>query len=84
MAEPAPHTATTPAPPWERLDDEYAEPWEDPIVAEVRTARAALLADAGGTLEGLYRLLKEAEAHGAAAGAEYIQPPPRPDGTRAP
>jgi len=76
------HDATTPAPPWERLDDEYAESWEDPIVAEVRAARAAPLAEAGGTLEGLYRLLKEVEAHEAAAGVEYIQPPPQPGGTR--
>jgi len=34
----------------------------DPIVAEVRRARAKLLADAGGTLDALFAWLKQAEA----------------------
>lgn len=36
--------------------------WEDPIVAEVRKAREALLADAGYDLYELSRRLREAQA----------------------
>lgn len=35
--------------------------WKDPIVAEVRSARAALFADAGDDLEILCQKLREAE-----------------------
>lgn len=35
--------------------------WRDPIVEEVRAARKRLLKEAGGTLEGLIAMLREAE-----------------------
>lgn len=49
----------------------------DPIVDEVRVARAALLQAAGGTLDGLFDLLTRQEA---AAGRTAVSlPPKRPD-----
>ena len=44
--------------------------WEDPIVAEVRAVRGRLWESAGGTLDGLYALLKASEtARGKAMAA---------------
>ncbi len=48
---------------------------EDPIVAEVRVSRKALLAKAGGTLAGLCDWLKKREQ---AHPARLVNLPPRP------
>jgi hypothetical protein len=54
--------------------------WEDPIVAEVHAIRARLWESAGGTIDGLYALLKASEtARGAAMAAT---PTPVGDGKR--
>ena len=50
-------------------------PWEDPIVAEVRAARAALLAAAGYDLEKLVERLRQEEAR---SGRPVVSLPPRP------
>ena len=50
-------------------------PWEDPIVAEVRAARAALLAAAGYDLEKLVERLRQEEAR---SGRPVMNFPPRP------
>jgi hypothetical protein len=50
------------------------EPWIDPIVAEVRAAREALLADAGYDLHTLCELLR---ARQAAAGRQVVHRQPR-------
>ena len=49
-------------------------PWEDPIVAEVRSAREALFAAAGYNLEELSRRLREEQL---AAGRTAVILPPR-------
>lgn len=48
------------------------ERWEDPIVAEVRAARAELLRKAGGTLEGLVTMLMRSQKK---RGRKLVQPP---------
>jgi hypothetical protein len=50
------------------------EPWLDPIVAEVRAAREALLAEAGYDLHALCELLR---ARQAAACRQVVQRQPR-------
>ena len=52
----------------------YTEPWVDPIVAEVRTAREALLADAGYDLHVLCERLREKQA---AAGRKVVRREPQ-------
>ncbi len=52
-------------------------PWEDPIVAEVRAVRAALLAAAGGNLDELGRRLRQEQA---TSGHEVMTLSPRPPG----
>ena len=47
---------------------------EDPIVADVREARAHLLEAAGGSVEGLVRLLRARERE---AGRHPVQLPPQ-------
>ena len=54
-------------------------PWVDPIVAEVRGARAALLAAAGFDLEKLAQHLREEQA---ISGHPIITLPPRRPGHR--
>jgi len=51
------------------------KPWEDPIVAEVRSAREALLAASAYDLEELCRRLRQ-EQH--AGGRTVVTLPPRP------
>ena len=48
--------------------------WQDPIVAEVRTARAALLASVGYDLEKLAERLRQEQA---ASGRRVVTLPPR-------
>lgn len=52
-------------------------PWRDPIVAEVRTARERLFAEAGYDLETLGRQLRESQA---TSGRPVITLPPRRPG----
>ena len=52
----------------------HTEPWVDPIVAEVRTAREALLADAGYDLHVLCERLR---ARQDAAGRKVVRREPR-------
>lgn len=42
-----------------KLADQPQEPWQDPIVAEVRKAREELLAEVGFDLEAFCRRLQE-------------------------
>jgi hypothetical protein len=49
--------------------------WEDPIVAEVRAARAVLLAAAGYDLEKLVQRLRQEQAR---SGHPVVSLPPRP------
>ncbi len=42
-------------------EPEGATAWTDPVVEEVRAARAALLKENGGTLEGIFRELRRAQ-----------------------
>ena len=51
---------------------------EDPIVADVREARAQLLEAAGGSVEGLVRLLRARERE---AGRHPVELPPHPAGS---
>lgn len=51
-----------------------AEPWVDQIVADVRTAREALLAEAGHDLRVLCRRLRERQS---AAGRKIVRREPR-------
>ena len=55
-------------------------PWEDPIVAEVRAARGALLAAAGYDLEKLVERLRQEQAR---SGHPVVSLPPRPPESRA-
>ena len=50
---------------------------EDPIVTDVREARAQLLEAAGGSVEGLVRLLRARERE---AGRHPVELPPQPAG----
>lgn len=50
-------------------------PWRDPIVAEVRAARVALLAEAGYDLHALCERLRQQTVD---EGREPIRRPPRP------
>ena len=61
------------------LNDEKAlePPWVDPIVAEVRGARATLLAAAGFDLERLAQRLREEQA---VSGHPVVTLPPRQPG----
>ena len=52
----------------------YTEPWVDPIVAEVRAAREALLADASYDLHVLCERLREKQV---AAGRKVVRRRPR-------
>ena len=52
----------------------YTEPWADPIVAEIRAAREALLADAGYDLHVLCERLREKQV---AAGRKIVRREPR-------
>ncbi len=53
---------------------------EDPIVADVREARAQLLEAAGGSVEGLVRLLRARERE---AGRHPVELPPQAAGPNA-
>lgn len=53
---------------------------EDPIVADVREARAQLLEAAGGSVEGLVRLLRARERE---AGRHPVEQPPQAAGPNA-
>jgi hypothetical protein len=55
-------------------DREHRAPWEDPIVAEVRAARAALFAAAGYDLEKLVERLRQEQA---LSGRLVVTLPPR-------
>ena len=56
-------------------DESDREPlWQDPIVAEVRTARAALLASVGYDLEKLAERLRQEQA---VSGRRVVTLPPR-------
>jgi predicted nucleic acid-binding protein len=46
--------------------------WKDPIVEEVRAARAELMREAGGTMEGLFKMLMESQKK---RGRKLVQPP---------
>lgn len=52
----------------------YTEPWVDPIVAEIRTAREALLADAGYDLHVLCERLRKMQV---AADRKVVRREPR-------
>ncbi len=52
----------------------YTEPWVDPLVAEVRTARETLLADAGYDLHVLCERLREKQV---TAGRKIVRREPR-------
>lgn len=62
------------------MDEEKQKksPWIDPIVAEVRSARAALLAAAGFDLEKLAKRLREEQA---SSGHPVVTLPPRKPGS---
>jgi hypothetical protein len=60
-------------------EDTPDRPWQDPIVAEVRAARAALLAAADGDLEVLARRLREEHAASGRAVESLPARPPRGD-----
>jgi hypothetical protein len=55
-------------------EDDLEAPWEDPIVAEVRAARAALFAAADYDLEKLVRRLRQKQA---VSGHSVVTFPPR-------
>lgn len=56
-------------------ENEPEGPWDDPIVAEVRAARAALLAAAEYDLEKLVQRLRQEQAR---SGHPVVSLPPRP------
>lgn len=62
------------------MNDEMAHetPWEDPIVAEVRVARAALFASVGFDLEKLLERLRQEQA---LSEHPVVTFPPRPPGS---
>lgn len=64
------------------MNDEMADetPWEDPIVAEVRAARAALFTSVGFDLD---KLLERVRQEQALSGHPVVTFPPRPPGSTA-
>lgn len=56
------------------MKNNRTEPWEDPIVAEIRAARLSLLASVGYDLEKLGEQLREKQTH---SGHEIVTLPSR-------
>ena len=56
------------------METNVTEPWEDPIVAEVRAARLSLLASVGYDLNKLGEKLRDEQLH---SGHEIVSLPPR-------
>ena len=56
------------------MPDQVPAAWDDPIMADVRAARAALLAAAGGDADALARQLAERER---SSGRRVVSLPPR-------
>ena len=50
---------------------------DDPIVEEIHRIREQMLAEAGGTLEGLLQSMRERHARGEFADREFIRLPPK-------
>ena len=61
----------------ERDADAGGPPADDPIIAELRATRAALLAAAGGDLAEYARRLRAAQAESARSGHPVVSLPPQ-------